>query len=1145
MPSVKSKTQQSRDQLSEVLIHGEPYFQIRDIQLMRPFFMTIVSHSNHWLFMGSNGGISAGRVRPDNALFPYYTDDKIIESAENTGSKTIIRVFKKGKLHIWEPFSQRSAAQYKLQQHLYKSYYGNAVVFEEVNEDLNLLFQYQWNSSEQFGFVRQCQLKNTGKQPVKAEILDGLQNILPYGIGATLQQRSSNLADAYKRQELAEGTALAIYALSAMIVDKAAPAESLRANIVWSAGFKNSTLLLSGRQLDHFRSHGKVTAETDIKGEKGAYFTVSTEIIAPGKEKQWLMGADVAQTHSTIAALTGKLQNTKKLLLEIKADISNGTQKLRQLVNQSDGWQISADSLTDARHYSNVLFNIMRGGIFDHHYQVDKADLLQFIKNANKEVYNKWKAPLNRLPSSLNLFELRSQTAPIEDAHLQRLLTEYLPLTFSRRHGDPSRPWNAFSINTHNENTGKKMLDYEGNWRDLFQNWEALACSYPGFLEGMIFKFLNASTPDGYNPYRVTRNGFDWETIEPDDPWSYIGYWGDHQVIYLLKLLEMLEKHSPGKLQELFNSQLFVYANVPYRIKSYSDILKNPKDSIVFDHTMDVSIRKRMQSMGADGALCTNAAGNIHCVSLFEKLLLLVLTKLSNLIPGGGIWMNTQRPEWNDANNALVGNGLSVVTMAYLRRMLAFLLPKVKQTREKNTMVSAELHLFFKKINLLFQQKKSMLNESHRKKITDSLGMAASEYRQAIYKQSFSGKKISIPMDEIKDCFSKAILILDASLKLNKRSDGLYHSYNIIHLTSKHYAIQHLSTMLEGQVAILSSGVCSAEESLQLLQSLKKSELYRPDQNSYLLYPNKNLPGFLHKNVLPEASINKLKLLQLLHKNGDTSIAEKDIKGNWHFNSHFQHAGDLSEALDALGGSYKSVVKNEKPPLLQLFEDMFRHREFTGRSGTFFAYEGLGSIYWHMVSKLRLSVLETIEQATQQKAGAAIIKALKKEYDTIRDGIGVHKSPVKYGAFPTDPYSHTPLHKGAQQPGMTGQVKEDILSRWLELGITISNGVLSFHPLLIHKHEWLKQKTTISFQQVNGDNINIRIAAGAICFSYCQVPVIYQLSTANRIEIETNDGAVRVNKNTSLTEKESQALFNRTGLIKSIRVFFDANRFKI
>ena len=57
---------------------------------------------------------------------------------------------------------------------------------------------------------------------------------------------------------------------------------------------------------------------------------------------------------------------------------------------------------------------------------------------------------------------------------------------------------------------------------------------------------------------------------------------------------------------------------------------------------------------------------------MIEKLLVLALTKISNFIPNGGIWMNTQRPEWNDANNALVGYGTSMVTLYYLRRYLVF-----------------------------------------------------------------------------------------------------------------------------------------------------------------------------------------------------------------------------------------------------------------------------------------------------------------------------------------------------------------------------------------------------------------------------------------------------------------------------------------
>jgi hypothetical protein len=218
-----------------------------------------------------------------------------------------------------------------------------------------------------------------------------------------------------------------------------------------------------------------------------------------------------------------------------------------------------------------------------------------------------------------------------------------MPLKFSRRHGDPSRPWNKFSINTRNEIDGSKILDYEGNWRDIFQNWEALAHSYPEFIESMIHKFLNATTFDGYNPYRVTKGGFDWETIEPDDPWSYIGYWGDHQIIYLLKFLEFINNHKPGRLESFFTKDLFVYANVPYKIKSYQELLKNPKDTIIFDQQLDNKIREERSTLGADGALLRDEHRFIIKANFIEKILATSLAKLSNFIPEGGIWMNTQR----------------------------------------------------------------------------------------------------------------------------------------------------------------------------------------------------------------------------------------------------------------------------------------------------------------------------------------------------------------------------------------------------------------------------------------------------------------------------------------------------------------------
>ena len=44
-----------------VEIGNESYYKISNVNDMRPFFMSIVSHSNHWMFISSNGGLSAGR----------------------------------------------------------------------------------------------------------------------------------------------------------------------------------------------------------------------------------------------------------------------------------------------------------------------------------------------------------------------------------------------------------------------------------------------------------------------------------------------------------------------------------------------------------------------------------------------------------------------------------------------------------------------------------------------------------------------------------------------------------------------------------------------------------------------------------------------------------------------------------------------------------------------------------------------------------------------------------------------------------------------------------------------------------------------------------------------------------------------------
>ena len=1127
-------------ELKSVIIDDEVYYQISNNDLMRPFFMSIVSDSNHWMFISSNGGLTAGRKNSEYALFPYYTDDKITESADITGNKSIFKVSKDNQEFMWEPLAVRSLGSYSTTQNLYKNKYGNKIIFEEINHDLELIFRYQWSSSNTFGFIKKSKLINTSDSAVKISLLDGIQNIMPASIGSDEQNQSSNLVDAYKRNELEEKTGLGIFALSAILVDKAEASEALKANVVWSLGLDNPKHLLSSLQLNNFRLGKPIKQEVDVKAEKGAYFLNSEIILEKESSKEWMIIANVNQNHSSIAKLSKQIKEESSLVHIVNDDINLGTKRLVELNSASDAIQITSDNLKDTRHFANTLFNIMRGGIFDNNYQIEKWDFKNYLEQANTKVAFTSEEIIEKLPEEFSLSDLQKIAYNNEDKNFRRLCLEYMPLKFSRRHGDPSRPWNKFSINTRNEIDGSKILDYEGNWRDIFQNWEALAHSYPEFIESMIHKFLNATTFDGYNPYRVTKGGFDWETIEPDDPWSYIGYWGDHQIIYLLKFLEFINNHKPGRLESFFTKNLFVYANVPYKIKSYQELLENPKDTIIFDQQLDNKIREERSALGADGALLRDEHRFIVKANFIEKILATSLAKLSNFIPEGGIWMNTQRPEWNDANNALVGNGVSMVTLYYLNRFFNFFKELLESSSTQEVEVSNEILQFFDKVLNTFEKNKALLsssiNNTNKKKILDTLGEAGSEFRMQIYNHAFSGRKTTLSFDKLKRFVSLSKSYLEHSIEANKRSDNLYHAYNLMTVNNDNsISISYLSEMLEGQVAVLSSGYLDGKETLNVLNALKESKLFRKDQYSYLLYPFKELKGFLDRNTISEDAVLSSKLFQEMLKDNVVQIIERDVNGAYHFNGNFKNANDVAEALEKLSGTkYNDLLASDTPKILQAFEDVFNHKAFTGRSGTFYGYEGLGSIYWHMVSKLLLAVQESCLQAISNGEDEVMIGHLLEHFYEINEGIGVHKSPELYGAFPTDPYSHTPGGKGAQQPGMTGQVKEDVITRFGELGVFVKQGELYFNPCLLRKEEFLSKETSFEYLSLFRGSQSITIPSNSLAFTYCQVPIIYHISDKDHLEIIFKDGTSTQIDSLVIDRKTSEKIFKRTGDIVQI-----------
>ncbi len=1096
-------------------IHGERFYCIENYDHMQPFFISLASDTDLWMYISSTGGLTCGRRNPEQVLFPYYTDDKITENYEQTGSKTILRVQTAQGTKLWEPFSSRQMGTYHIIRSIAKSVTGNRLLFREENVDLGLIFSYEWAPATHLGWVRTAHLSNETDIPITVEVLDGLQNIMPSGVERITQNTFSTLVDGYKRTEHV-GNGMVLFRMEAILVDRAEPSESLRCNTVYTLSdsrhpIPDTQYLCSSAQLDTFRRGGNIQPESESKGVRGAIFAHFTATL-PCKEKsqplhhtpstihslQWHFICDVMQDAVSVRRSMAFMQQPDAVA-QLQSALQTTTANLRQIVAQNDGVQSTADEANDARHFANTLFNTMRGGFYCDNYHISGSAFAQHIRTFNRALADKHHTFLTNLPESISHVELDQAVQDRQDHQLHRLFMEYLPLTFSRRHGDPSRPWNLFDIRVKDEQD-RHIISYQGNWRDIFQNWEALSLSYPDYVNSIIAKFLNATTADGYNPYKVTSEGIDWEVIEPENPWSNIGYWGDHQIIYLCRLLELSHQHNPQALRDMLGMREFAFAAVPYRFRSYADIVCDPKNTITFDQAAHDHIFSQLSTYGQDARLVMGTDNQPLLVTFTEKLLITLLTKLSNFIPEAGIWMNTLRPEWNDANNALVGNGASMVTLYYMRRFVAFLID-LYQSEETTYALSEEVVLFLRNIltamvNHLPEQADQPISftDHTRRTFTDQVGRAGEAYRNAIY-AGHSGKKVEMDASLICQFLIMTLDFIDQSIDVNQREDGLYHAYNLVKFDRGTISISHLYEMLEGQVAVLSSRRLDAEQAANLLDAMRQSALYREDQRSYMLYPARKRASFLDMNTLPEEALS-LPIVQRLLANKTTDILTQDCIGKVHFSANFNNADFL---LRAIQKSSEDITPEETEQLLNLYEQLFNHHAFTGRSGTFYKYEGLGCIYWHMVSKLLLAVGECIQSS---RLIASSPHRLISHYRAIREGIGSHKTPAEYGSFPFDAYSHTPSMSGVQQPGMTGQVKEDIISRFFELGVHVQDGQITFCPIML---------TDADFRD------------GELRFSYCGTEIIYR---------KTGNGTGSV----TLTPEQSQHIFARDGEIKQLIV---------
>ncbi|MEX1280314.1 MAG: hypothetical protein AB1Z55_06300 [Acidimicrobiia bacterium] len=504
--------------------------------------------------------------------------------------------------------------------------------------------------------------------------------------------------------------------------------------------------------------------------------------------------------------------------------------------------------------------------------------------------------------------------------------------------------------------------------------------------------------------------------------------------------------------------------------------------------------------------------------------------------------MNTQRPEWNDANNALAGNGLSMVTLCHLRRYLGHLRSLVASASLPSVEMPAEIDDWLVAITealASFEPATAAGDDPTRREMLDALGRAFSDYRSTVYENGLTGAR-RVDSDRVVALVDAAMPHLDHAIRAGRRTDGLYHAYNLLDLgTDGSVAVvEHLPEMLEGQVAVLDAGLLSPEESADVVDALFASAMYRPDQESFMLYPARRLPSFLAKNVIPPDVVEAIPLVRRLVEAGDDSVVVVDGTGATRFAAGLATRRDVDVALERLGddADWSDAVAADREAVVVAFEQVFEHHAYTGRSGSMYGYEGIGSIYWHMVAKLLVAVQESLVAAVGADAAPRTIERLLGGYRRVRAGLGFNKSAAEFGAIPLDPYSHTPAHAGAQQPGMTGLVKEELLTRPLELGYRVDAGELVFDPTLLRADDLTHEAGEWTYVDLGLEPTTMTLAAGSVAATLCQVPLVVSATDGDEpgITLVRSDGTTSHHPGSRLDRVSSAEIFSRSGAVARV-----------
>jgi hypothetical protein len=758
-----------------------------------------------WAFYVNRGQcISSFGVRnKDSAILEFLPANQAYNLTPLKGFRTFLKLKRKGRVIFYEPFREENRKDAQISTKMIIN--ASKLEIEEINRSLGLKINISYITipNEFFaGLARKLSIHNISRGGMEIELVDGLPQIIPFGMAEWHQKHMSRTIEAWMKVANL-GNRAPFYSLKVDPQDKSELEYIERGNfyiacqisksgvnilrpivdpdIVFGGDgdFSYPRLFVEGRQALSVR-------EQKMEGKTPSALAHSRFTIKPGRDKEIvsIIGnvKDVKSVNLVARRLRSEAGYFEKKLDENKKIITN-LQKSIFMKSSSDEFDFYARQ--------TFLDNLLRGGF----------------------------------PISIN-----TPKGP------------FVYYAYARKHGDLERDYNAFLLQPSYYSQGN------GAYRDINQNRRNDVLFNPDVGDGNISTFVNAIQPDGFNPHlieginlsiknrkrldavlkkyihaRAKRERVKAFLLNDFTPGGLIfhlehnriiprgksdmllrdilavsvkkdvirpgeGYWIDHWT-YNIDLFENYLSLYPENLRTLLlDKKEFTFYDTYLRVAQRAEkyIYVNGKvrqfGAVVEDKEKKRIIEERDNE--PHKVRINFGKGRIYKTNLLAKLICVIANKMASFDPFGiGIEMEAGKPGWNDGLNGLPGIfGSSVCEVFELKRLILFMqssLARLNVDDSEKIVFPVEIARFLTVLNKSVSKNLTLKSQKGDFDYWNSSWRSKERYREKVW-LGFSGVEKSISIGELKNILGAFLLKIERGLKKGFcKKGGMTYSYYI------------------------------------------------------------------------------------------------------------------------------------------------------------------------------------------------------------------------------------------------------------------------------------------------------------------------------------------------------------------------------